>query len=165
MKATIMDISQFSCCLADSNITVYLTMYNNYRVMMDFNWINTLYTFDVDHWSGRGLTAFVTLFLSHTPRDINTFGSINQLDGTLTVTGIQKQQIIVQACKDIFHSIDLIVEKHGRSLLDYAVWYHDKRIINPSNYPEYITKLACNCIVHGELLAPGILYDVVQFDH
>eukprot|EP00835_Amoeboradix_gromovi_P003764 NODE_261_length_12589_cov_0.423139.p6 type:complete len:175 gc:universal NODE_261_length_12589_cov_0.423139:7187-7711(+) len=165
MSTQIMDTFTFRATIMDSNITVHVNLFNNYRVVMDFNWLNTLYNFDVNSWSGRGLTTLVTFFLNHSPRDPNVFGSISPVDGTISVTGQQKKDIILQACKDIFHVIDQVVEKHGRSLLDYAVWYRDKRAnYNPSDYAQYITREACNCIVHGELLAPNVLYDLVQYD-
>jgi hypothetical protein len=57
------------------------------------------------------------------------------------------------------------MKKHGRSLLDYAVWYRDKRSnYSQSDYAEYITRQACNCIVQGELSASEVTFDLVHFD-
>jgi hypothetical protein len=78
-----MDNLSFQATLSSSNVAVNVTLYNNYRAVMDFNWMRTLYTFDITSWSGKGLTSFVTLFLSHKSRDPTQFGSINPNDGAI----------------------------------------------------------------------------------
>ena len=64
---------------------------------------------------------------------------------------------------DIMRHLDQIFTAHKRSVLDYAVWYREKKHKDADTYAHFIQLVTCHCIVHADFLAPGITYDVVPF--
>ena len=70
--------------------------------------------------------------------------------------------IVRQAVFDIFKTLELILQVHGRAILDYATWYreHNK---DKEAYADYITLVTCHHIVHVNFLAPSITWTIVKF--
>ena len=89
------------------------------------------------------------------------FGTVG-VDGIPNMTGPQKIEAIMQAIVDIFITINAILVKHQRGVLDYAIWYRE-RAGDADTYSKYITLVACHCIVHANLLVPTITWERVEF--
>jgi hypothetical protein len=70
---------------------------------------------------------------------------------------------VVQACKDVIHTLDRILAAYERSVLDYACWYREKHP-ETDTYSQLITLVCCHCIVHSDFLAPNLNYELVVFE-
>lgn len=112
------------------------------------------------------MARFIPLFYA-TPRDAALFGQPTFDESGMLVsapTTAQKAEAVVQACKDILMCVSQILAVHGRGVLDYAVWYRENKT-EEDTYEDYtgITRLAVQCIVHTNFLAPSVTWEVVKF--
>jgi hypothetical protein len=126
----------------------------NWYVEVDFKWLGSTCSFVITRWMSKNAVESFRLFFKEYDRDPNVFGFITD-EGSLNITAEQKRMIIKQCYEDIVSAIELIVRTYQKCLLDYAVWYRDKRPAGKvrNTYSEFITTIACDCIVHGEILA------------
>lgn len=141
-------------------VNVTVTIANSWQTVMDFVFSQRAYNFNVTTWSRRGLSTFLSKFLEHYQAEPDR-GTLSE-DGTPIVSYEQKIAAVMQACRDIFTTIDMILTQHGRGMLDYAVWYRERHH-ERDTYADMITRVACNCIVHADMLAPQITWEVVRF--
>ena len=64
---------------------------------------------------------------------------------------------------DIFKCLRKILEVHQKALLDYAVWYRDKKFReDTADYSDYITYITCCCIIHESFLGTTQAFTVVR---
>lgn len=155
---------------------VHLHVYGNnvYGVRVNFVLHGNPYEFVLPKWSGRKLAPFCVKFhefyLSQSTRiaknddDYKTrFGG---MDASGNLFGLDSREIILnilqQAIMDVFAGINLIYNKHRQGLLDYAVWHRETRP-NSNSYSEQMIRIACDCIVHSALFAPGEKWDAIEF--
>lgn len=135
-----------------------------YEVTLDFVLHGTPYTFNITKWRSSGMAKFIRLFYSRA-RDVAKFGQPTYTDeGELVTspTSEQKTMAVLQASYDILQCVDLIMTKYKSSVLDYASWYRESHK-EEDTYSDYVTKLACHFIVHTNMLAPNIAWEVVKF--
>ena len=126
----------------------------NFYVEADFDWVGSTCSFIITRWMNNNGNESFRLFLKHYTDTKEQFGFIDEEDAIKCSTQ-QKRNIIEKSCNDVICALKLIIEEHKKSLLDYAVWYRDKRPGGKkrSNYSEFITTIACDCIIHGGILA------------
>ena len=142
-------------------VTVDISLKASYRADINFNFLARPYTFVVTKWRANAQARFYQLFHAHSSRDPAMFGTVG-VDGIPNMTGPQKIEAIMQAIVDIFITINAILVKHQRGVLDYAIWYRE-RAGDADTYSKYITLVACHCIVHANLLVPTITWERVEF--
>jgi len=136
-----------------------------YFTSIDFTYMRTPYNFTPYAWNHYpgGMEVFMPLFHS-VPRDPVVYGSVLE-DGSYAGTAFQKRNCVMHAVRDIFATLSRIVEKHERSVLDYAVYYHNRYAIANPSYSEYITRLTCQNIIKAYFTAGGVHYETVLFQH
>eukprot|EP00798_Chlamydomonas_sp_ICE-L_P027517 gene27517-biopygen12961 len=155
----------FKSRIMGTSVNVSLTIRNTYEATMEFTLFGAAYTFTVTRWSRKGLSSFLLLFFAYKCREAADFGSLTVDDNgvpTFNMTTAQKVNAVIQGSKDVMACVDEIGTRHQRSVLDYAVWYREKHTCWDT-YENYITMLACNCIVHTDFLAPGVTWELVTF--
>lgn len=150
----------------NNTLRVQLQITPNYNVLTAFTFNNRPYSFLVTRWSGHGLAQFLPLALQCRPDPALPIAN----DGTIPpLTQQQRLATIIQATRDVFSTIDAILEKHGRGILGYAAWYHensthaDRTAGLEDTYEAYITLVACIAIVHMDFMAPDVHWAVVHF--
>ena len=133
-----------------------ISVKQNLYVEIDFQWLGSTNTFIITRWTENStyIAESFRLFFKDQTRDENKFGSIDE-DGRLNIKMVQKKNIIRQCCEDVISAIDVIITTYKKCLLDYAVWYRDKRPSGKirNTYSEFITVIACDCIIHGGILS------------
>jgi hypothetical protein len=170
-----------------STVPVEISIENSYRASLDFSLFGSVYTFTIERWAKRGLAGFLQLFHTVADRDPVLFGIMIETpdgtiqfyesdhdilrnpDGTYTVgplaramTKVQKLNCIERGCLDIFTCLDQIGGVHQRSILDYCVWYQEGHK-NPTTYHEFITLVTSHSVVHNDLMAPNVKWQLVEF--
>jgi hypothetical protein len=131
---------------------------------MDFTLFGMAYTFSATSWQSRGLARFLVLFHEHTQRDSSEFGVVAETEEgvpDIQMNVQQKTNAVLQACKDIMLCLDKIAHKYRRSVLDYAVWFREKRP-DETTYSQYITRRTCHCVVHSYFMAPDVQWEEVR---
>jgi hypothetical protein len=149
----------FTETILSSSANINLTVFGNLRIEMVFTWERTSYNFIITKWMGVKFQTSARAFLQHTNRDSSKFGSFKE-DGAVAITTRQRRELLIQFCFDFVSTIKMIISNYPSSLLDYAVWYRDKRPRDPcrSDYTELVTVTACECLINaglgGKLLPP-----------
>lgn len=140
------------------------TVTRTYAVRLEFSIAGMPYTFDMTRWSGRGLRTFLPLFFEYTERNAAQFGTMEELEDGLVyhMTSDQKQNVALEAAKDVIRTVNIFFETHGRGLVDYCIWYGDK-FESVDTYAKFITLVACHHVVHAGLSAPRISWTMVTF--
>lgn len=149
-----MDRFELSRNILGSTAKASVSVKQNWYVEIDYHWLDTTYSFIITRWMSNSQAESLRLFFKDTTRDIDKYGSVDMETGNLKVTAQQKRNIIQKCCEDLLKTLELIITHHRKSLLDYAVWYRDKRPTGKSRntYGEFITVMACDCIIHGDIL-------------
>ena len=135
-----------------------------YLASISFAYLGKAYTFTITKWSGRGFSNFLKLFFAAEVRNVDRFGVLDlDAEGNITAAPSteQKARVVLKACEDVMALFDRILVTHGRSVLDYAVWYRESGR-GEETYKKYIARVACHCIVHTNFLAGGLAYDIVE---
>lgn len=152
---------------------------NSWQTTLTFEFLARSYSFTVTRWSGSGLRRFMRMFHRARERDERTFGRARPMeedDDYLCVdaTPAQRINIVVQMCRDIMAALDAIGKRQQRSVVDYAIWFRERKypalrrerdelgVLDP-DYCETITLLACHLIIHVDFLYPSSTYDLVVF--
>ena len=78
-------------------------------------------------------------------------------------TADQNKSTVLRAIKDVFLYLDLLLHQQPRSILDYAVWYCEKKSSYLDSYAKYIQLVTCHCIVHSDFLAGDVRWEVLEF--
>jgi hypothetical protein len=152
--------TQIGGIFARASISVFM----NYAANIDFVVHGKPYTFSVTKWSRNGMANFMRLFFS-LPRDTAVFGRLvlDEAGEAVSVPNTaQKTAAVIQACKEMLHTVGLFLENHGRAILDYAVWYRENHS-EEDTYAQYITKIAAHCVVHSNFMAPSVQWPLVLF--
>lgn len=151
--------------MGDATIPVRFVIQNDYETFAHFNFFGDPYAFDVTKWRARGLRNLMINFLENRNVPVASFGQLDN-DGLPTqVTPDQKMCIVIQAMKDVLQTVSQILLKHGRGILDYAVWYRENGPNDAGTpYQKYITEIACHCIVHTSFIAPRVDWELVLFE-
>lgn len=176
----------FSANVMGNVVPVHVSIENTYKSSIDFTLFGNPYSFVVEKWARRGLTAYLTFFHSFTPRDMAQFGLrtedasgavnfyeddtdiVQNVDGSYTIgpakamTIAQKLNCIERGCRDVISCLGQIGEIHQRSMMEYAVWFRENFQI-PSSYSDFISLVTCHCIVHNDFMVPNIVWTVVKF--
>lgn len=155
----------FQCTIWGQQITVRYTINNSLAASLDFNLHGSAHNFSIDNWSRKGYTSFGKRFFNYAPRDVRTFGTMAEGDlGEITLdqSTQQKVSVIEQGLKDIMHCVSLIATKYKRAMIDYAIWYRET-YPREDTYDLFITRRACHLIVHTNIHAPDLVYDIVRF--
>ena len=124
---------------------------------INFLYATAQYTFRVIKWSRRGMWVFLNLFHEHADRDPAVFGTI---DGVLT--GSQKMSCVLRASIDVMMCLDKITTQMKSSVLDYAVYYLERKG-SYETYSKYITTVTCHNIVHAHFVAANVAWPVIEF--
>ena len=150
--------------LAGAPCGVDINIQRSYAATIEFIYCGKPYTFNATKWRSSGMSRFISLFYAPVlARDATVFGTATfDAEGQIISqpSQAQKFEAIAQACVDVLATLDLILVKYGRSVLDYAVWFRETRP-SEATYREYIAVIACHSIVHSNFLAPGVTWDVV----
>jgi hypothetical protein len=148
-------------------VPVSLKVYSTYLCIVDFSLYGQPYTFTIDKWRSSRLRKFLEMFHAHASRVIDQFGCIlSDSEGNLSnnMDVRQKVNAAVQGCKDVMGCLDKIAKHYKRSVLDYAVWYRERRPRrDDEGYSQFITLLICHLIVHADFLAPNVQWELVEF--
>lgn len=129
-----------------------------------FTYMHRPYEFEMTKWSGTGQASFllrINEYYSNHPTAPQSFGTV-AADGTPTVDHNQRIAAAVRAAEDVFLTLNLILDVHGREILDYAVWYRERHP-EVDTYAKLITLVTCHCIIHSDFLAGTVAYELVQF--
>lgn len=146
------------------DVQVEIRILRTYETIIDFTLLGTPYTFTVTKWKTRGLAQLLSLFHSMLCAPYNdqvTYGATND-QGFPVINFDQKTAVVRQASLDVFSCVNQILAKHGRSVLDYAV-YRLENVPTTDDYPTYITTIACHCIAQSHFLAPSLVWEKVLF--
>ncbi|KAI3647666.1 hypothetical protein MP228_007887 [Amoeboaphelidium protococcarum] len=141
--------------LLGENVAVEMLVNGYWEVILDFSWRRDPFTSIIKSWSRRLLNGFLALFHGHSQRDANSFGTMTDED-VVHMSLQQKKNAITHAVRDLFVILGELIIANGRSLIDYAIWFRDRRGGDKSSYPLQLEQIACNCVIHGEILAPNI---------
>jgi hypothetical protein len=160
--------TSFPSYIAGEKVNADLYIFDTHEADIKFTLSRKKYTFKLFKWNTRGMTEFLKLFFGYTNREGHIFGNFNPITDEINdfnMTTEQKINAIVQAAGDVMSCVDLITTKCKLSVLDYAVWYkyeyaNDYKICN---YEDYITDMACECIIQCHFLAPCTSFEVVRF--
>lgn len=157
--------SQFIAHLSDNDVRFDYTVYQDYAMVVSFTLRSKAYSFNLTRWKGaRAQFKFLDSFHSFMVRDETMFGSrIVEEDGIRFDMSVEQRiNAVVQGAIDVIFTLNKIVHAFERSVLDYAVWYREKRP-QTDTYSQLITLMCCHSIVHSDFMAPGIAYPLVQF--
>ncbi|PNH10482.1 hypothetical protein TSOC_002812 [Tetrabaena socialis] len=155
----ILRATSFNATVLGVVVEVKLTIWATYAASFDFTMHGSPYTFVITKWSGRGFAAFGTLCFNASARDPHQFGTSSEAaDGTVSFSmdKTQKLNMVEQGVKDILTCIDKIGCHYQRSVLDYAVWYHEKHL-EVETYEQYITWAACCAMAAAQPAACSII--------
>jgi hypothetical protein len=168
-------------------LPIDINIENSYKASIDFSLFCVAYTFTIERWAKRGLSGYLIFFHSFAARDVTLFGLktedldgmvsyyedatdlVLNADGTYTkgpgskaMTVRQKLNCVEQGCKDIITCLGQIVQAHQRSMMEYAIWFHET-YQTPDDYRDFITLMTCQCVLHNDFMAPNITWSVVKF--
>ena len=150
-----------------TNIRVHVKIFASWLTTLDFNFQGCPYTFIIDRWRSRNFGGFLRLFFAHGDRDEHQFGALID-DGAgntraeMDIT--QKKATVMQAVRDVLTCLAQIAETYQRSIVDYALWYRERRVDEEMTYKQFITRVTCNQIVHTDFMAPaGLAWELVEF--
>lgn len=148
----------------ETNVSISID--NSLKTSLDFSLHGKLYQFIVTQWSARGFSNFYYAFHKHEQRNTHVFGGFSETaEGFVAETPVTREHkihVIMQACRDIITCLNKIFSVHGRGILDYAVWYRETHK-DKETYSQIITLITCHSIVHSNLLAPLVRWELVQF--
>jgi hypothetical protein len=163
-------------------VRVAVSISASYRTILDFSLQGCAYTFTIDKWRSRNLTGFLQRFHQHACRDAETYGSIATDDEglvTVNMNVLQKTATVIHAAQDVLACLEKICVHYQRAVLDYAVWYREHRreeitreaklrsrkaaVPLFETYSQYISRITSHCIVHADLMAPNMQWEVVEF--
>lgn len=160
------DSGTFVCSVAGVNTTVQFKTKGSQETYIDFSFMQKPYTFYVTKWSRNGLRTFLSLFIAYYGAgDRNQFATLREdEDGNnfYDYNDEQKKACLRQGINDIMITLGKIFAKHGRGILDYAVWYRETHL-SENNYDLYITRICCHCVVHCNFIAPNAVFEIVRF--
>ncbi|KAA6417370.1 MAG: hypothetical protein FRX49_12699 [Trebouxia sp. A1-2] len=138
----------------------------SYLTTISWSLFGRAYSFNVHDWRSGNINQLCSRFHKYAPRDQQVYGYIEEDTETGAVTPhinqVQKVNIVRQAVFDIFKTLELILQVHGRAILDYATWYRENNK-DKEAYADYITLVTCHHIVHVNFLAPSIQWTLVKF--
>jgi hypothetical protein len=89
-----------------------------------------------------------------------TFETILQAEPPLT--RVQKEAIVLQACKDVMACLDQIADVYQTDLMAYSLWYREAHT-EEDDYSSYITRKTCHFVVHAQIWAPKLPRVVIKF--
>ena len=164
-KMPIQTAQAFRTTVAGIETDVSVTVDNFYATMVDFHLHGRAYHFSIDAWRGRGIQKLLTFFHGHVTRDPANYGALVESDNgnrEVRMTIPQRVNAVVQAVKDIMTCFEMIFQAHQRSIVDYAIWYREHGPRHET-YSHHITKIACNCIIHSNFMAPDVVWNLVEF--
>lgn len=95
--------------------------------------------------------------------DADKFGAFDHLGETVIAAASQQRNCILRCVWDVISCIGQLMAGQGRSVLDYAVWYREQPQPVDISYSVMVTRLACHCIVHSNLLAGSAQYQRQEF--
>lgn len=159
-----LDTRSMSLLLGGVACVVNFKVAHSYAVTADFLLHGKPYTFNFTKWRSNGMARFLRTFYSM-PRNAALFGTVTIDDeGELTSAPnlSQKIEAVIQAATDVFSCVDSIMKVHGHGVLDYAIWYRE-HYTKEDTYIDYITKMACHAIVHSNVVAPSVTWELVKF--
>lgn len=148
-------------------VRVEVQIMSTYRTMVHFWYYGKPFTFDITKWQTRGQAQLYAAFHSIS-RDPVEFGSIRGDDFAINFE--QKLNIVQAAVEDVFICLNQILLKHELSVIDYAIWYRERRrpgaghLDDEITYGTYITKITCDCILQTSFMAGNVNYEVVEFN-
>jgi hypothetical protein len=147
--------------IGDVPVRVEIQIMSSYRTFIYFFYLRKPYTFDITKWKARGQAHMYSLFHSSIQRDASIFGSIQ--DEEFIISPEQRLEIVKTAAIDILSCLDQIVKKHQHSVVDYAIWYKERKKSKSTDYSRYITKITCDCIIQTSFIAENISFDLVEY--
>ena len=204
-----MKTSRTVVTLLNQSVSVDIEIQRSWETKISFTFLERPYSFNITRWKSRGLRTMLKLFhLAIQRRPADSFGSIiretveddeaddeqnsgleensdddivsDESEIKLITTKAQNFNIIIQMCRDIMMCLDMILTKHQRAVVDYALWFREKHysqilnrqkenggsiLDNGPNYFEIITLLTCHMIVHIDFFNPTINFELVIFNY
>jgi hypothetical protein len=150
----------FETILQANRIVVSVGITQVFDATIDFTWNGRLYSAQL---KSGGITRLVGLFHAYTGRDPTTFGiwPQNQVDEP-PLTRVQKEAIVLQACKDVMACLDQIADVYQTDLMAYSLWYREAHP-EKADYSSYITRKTCHFVVHAQIWAPKLPRVVIKF--
>ncbi|KAJ3299507.1 hypothetical protein HK104_008696 [Borealophlyctis nickersoniae] len=159
------DTGSFNTSLGGVGIVVNYQVHADHKAKASFSYLSRSYQFNFTKWSRTKFTDFQEKF-HHVYNDTANFGSSTMdANGSVTISTTPAHQlnIVVQAIKDSFRYLDALLTVQQKAIIDYSCWYRERNGNTLSTYEEYIQLVTCHCIVHGEFLAPNVVWAVTPF--
>lgn len=146
----------------DTNFHIRLHIIN-YTTELTFQYARRNYIFRISKWSGTAVNRYLHLFhRSDFARDANIYGALD-VDDIHTGTPQQRRNCVLRSSIDILICLGKILLEHQRMVLDYAVWYLNRRgHAGDEPYEAYITAIVCRNIIDTEFTAGNVMFKVVE---
>jgi hypothetical protein len=139
-------------------IRIEISIDTRYKTAINFNYSGKNYIFILFDTIFK-LKQFLSIFLKHyNDEQYGIFG--NNTEISITTNIIIK--IIKQGIRDIFTCLNNINKVYPRSMIDYSIYYLDKKF--GDSYPIYITRLTCNYIYINQFIDHSIQYNLIEFN-
>ena len=157
----------FSTKLGGVKIVVDFKIYQDNAADAHFIYLGSDYNFLMTRWKQKAFSLFRSKF-HQVYTDTAKYGSTEVDPDTGDVvssssTAEQNKFTVLRAIKDVFLYLDMLLHQQPRSILDYAVWYREKKPSDLDSYAKYIQLVTCHCIVHNDFLAGDIRWEVLEF--
>lgn len=157
--AALLQTADFAGTKAVIEIIVYSVP--QYKTIISMNWLGDCYTFEITKWSGTGFAPALGRFFKQYPD--SPFGKLDDI-GTHLGTVDDKLNIVRQMSYDVVKCIGQIYLQFRSGIRGYALYYREKvsRSLD-DDYVNFITLIACHCIVHSDFHGDKIQYPIIQF--
>jgi len=134
-------------------------------VICNFSVGRRAYSFRLSKFSGSGQMPFIAKFFD-VYTDGATYGRLVRKkdipDALLYQSPTQKIAMLERATRDVFVCLSDVVEKHGREIINYAIW-HRENVKDDDTYGWTICYMTCCAVIHADFMAGAVRYDRVGF--
>ena len=179
LPATVLFKGWFNTSIMGQQTKVEIKIKENYEIIATFQSAGTPYTFHMKYMKKWGKTretvaSATSTFNKFLQLVLERFGNLPEFGATTTVvdeagvvttstsaTPEQTANVLKYAAVDVFTCVEQIVQRHRRSVLDYAIMHRERN--KHTTYEEYIHLVACHCLVHSNFHAPNVDFALVDF--
>ena len=151
-------IESFDELIDDTKTNCKFTMMNSGITSIEFLYRKEEYRFTL-FTTGKLLNKVLRKYFEEFKSD--TFGTVDEYDDQLNVTMENKKSFAIKVAKDFIKCLSNIIVSQGRHLIDYAVFFLEKKI--DDSYSNFIQISVCNFIVHQHFLSGAAKFTVVDW--
>jgi len=164
-----MDIGNIELIFNNENINIKYNIDNYKQCKLSFIYKETPVKLNINTWSNYGFTVFVTVYLQQlglSNKELYDRGIFSSEETSSerckTISDFHCNLIIIEAIRDVFYYMEILLENKDKELLEYCVWYKNTYKF-PRKYFEFIQLVGCLCILQTEDLFIDKKYDVIPF--